>query len=118
MVKKPIRRHIRPTCEPFSKILVSGLAPGTTSAGVKCTSNTPFLVYCSTNFSGGGNPPGWGYSVNVKSTGFGMGSGAPSFTVGGVANDEVTITFTPGTTGFITLQTECNAKASISVFYP
>lgn len=61
-----------------------------------------------------GAPPSWGYSVAVKSTGAGFGSVSPVFTVGGVANDIVTIAFELGTTGFIALQTPCNAKASIT----
>jgi len=104
-----------PSCEPFSQILVYALAPGTQPAGVNCTSEADFLVYCSTNFSGtGGAPPGWGYAVNVKSTGAGFGSASPVYIVGGVANDVITITMQPGTTGFVTLQTRCNAKANIT----
>ena len=59
-------------------------------------------------------PPGWGYYVNVKSTGFGAGTEAPTYIVGGTANDVITFTFTPGVTGFLTLHTECGAKATIS----
>ena len=110
-----VRKRAKPDldCEPFSKILVHAFAPGTQSETVKCTSNRPFLVYCSTNFSLK-PPPGWGYFVNVKSTGFGGGSEAPTYIVGGPANDVITFTFTPGVTGFLTLQTECGAKATIS----
>jgi hypothetical protein len=100
-------------CEPFSQIVVHAFAPGTESETVKCTSNRPFLVYCSTNFSLK-PPPGWGYFVNVKSTGSGAGTEAPTYIVGGPANDVITFTFTPGVTGFLTLQTECGAKATIS----
>ena len=93
--------------------MVSAFAPGTQPETVKCTSNRAFLVYCSTNFSPT-PPPGWGYSVNVKSTGSGGGSLAPTYIVGGPANDVITFIFSPGVTGFLTLQTECGAKASIS----
>jgi hypothetical protein len=102
------------TCEPMSQILVHALAPGTKQASVKCRSTAGFLVYCSTNFSPTGLPPGWGYAVDVHSTGSGFGSEAPTFVVGGVANDVVTIIMQPGTTAFITLQTQCGAKASIT----
>ena len=109
----PRRKHHN--CEPFSQILVRALAPGTQPAGVLCTSSADFLVYCSTNYFGpGGAPPSWGYGVEVKSTGAGLGSASPVFTVGGVPNDVITITMEPGTTGFITLQTRCDAKASIT----
>ena len=102
-------------CQPFSQILVRALAPGTKPAGLKCVSNADFLLYCSTNFFGtGGAPPGWGYSVQVNSTGAGIGSASPTFIVGGVANDVITIRMQPGTTGFITLQTRCDAKAKIT----
>ena len=97
-------------CEPFSKVLVSAFAPGTRPARVNCTSSTDFLVYCSTNNPSGGP----GYAVSVKSTGAGIGTGSPVFIVGGVPNDIITITMEPGTTSFITLQTMCNAKASIT----
>jgi len=102
-------------CEPFSQILVQALAPGTQLARVKCTSDRDFLVYCSTNYFGtGGAPPSWGYAVEVKSTGSAFGSASPVFIVGGIAHDVITITMQPGTTGFITLQTWCDAKASIT----
>ena len=100
-------------CQPLSEMLVSAFAPGTQPQTFKCTSNRPFLVYCSTKFSLT-PPPGWGYFVSVKSTGAGGGSGAPAYIVGGPANDEITFVFLPGVTGFLTLQTECGAKASIS----
>jgi hypothetical protein len=106
-------KQSQPQCQPFSKILVSAFAPGKEPETVKCTSNKAFLVYCSTNFSLK-PPPGWGYSVSVKSTGAGSGSLAPTYTVGGPANDVITFTFSPGVTGFLTLQTECGATASIS----
>ena len=110
-----LRRQKRRNCEPLSQILVFALAPGTQPAGVECRSNADFVVYCSTNFfAGGGAPPGWGYAVDVKSTGAGFGSQSPVFIVGGVPNDLITITMEPGTTGFITLQTKCDAKASIT----
>jgi hypothetical protein len=100
-------------CQPFSQIVVSAFAPGTQPETVKCTSNRPFLVYCSTNFSLS-PPAGWGYSVSVKGTGFAGGSLAPTYIVGGPANDVITFIFSPGVTGFLTLQTECGAKASIT----
>jgi hypothetical protein len=43
-----------------------------------------------------------------------MGIRSPTFTVGGVANDIVTLIIQPGTTGFLTLQTEDGAKAHFS----
>jgi len=111
----PRTRRKTHTCEPLSQILVHALAPGTQPAGVKCTSDGDFLVYCSTNYFGtGGAPPSWGYFVEVKSTGAGTGSASPVYIVGGVANDVITITMQPGTTGFITLQTRCDAKTSIT----
>jgi len=112
MAKSSKPLQAAPTCQPFSKIVVSAFAPGTVPETVTCTSNKAFLVYCSTNFS---TKPGasWGYSVNVKSTGAGMGSQAPTFIVGGPARDVITFIFTPGVTGFLTLQTECGARASI-----
>ncbi len=109
------RRRKQHNCEALSQILVFALAPGTQPAGAKCTSNADFMVHCSTNyFNPGGAPPFWGYAVGVKSTGASLGSASPVFTVGGVSNDVITITMEPGTTGFITLQTRCNAKASIT----
>lgn len=72
-------------------------------------------MYLSTNFFGtAGAPPGWGYSVAVKSTGFSHGSASPVYIVGGDANEEVTFIIQSGVTGFITLQTQCKAKASIN----
>jgi len=89
------------------KILVRGVAPGSKPETITCTSKADFLVYLATNGVGG-------YSVNVKSTGFGMGTESPTFTVGGTADDVVTFIFQSGTTGFITLQTEKTAIASIT----
>ena len=109
----PKRAQAAGNCQPFSQILVSAFAPGRDPETVTCTSNRAFLVYCSTNFSLK-PPPGWGYSVNVKSTGSAGGSLAPTYIVGGPANDVITFIFSPGVTGFLTLQTECGAKASIS----
>ena len=106
------RSQTAANCQPFSKILVSAFAPGKEPETVTCTSNKAFLVYCSTNFSPK-LPPGWGYSVSVKSTGAGNGSLAPGYIVGGLANDVITFIFSPGVTGFLTMQTECGAKASI-----
>ena len=42
------------------------------------------------------------------------GTDSPAYIVGGPANDVITFTFTPGVTAFLTLQTECGAKATIS----
>ena len=109
----PKRSQPVSNCQPFSQIVESAFAPGTQPEIVKCTSNRAFLVYCSTNFSPK-PPPGWGYSVSVKSTGAGGGSLAPIYIVGGPANDVITFIFGPGVTGFLILQTECGAKASIS----
>jgi hypothetical protein len=101
-------------CEPLSQILVSGFAPGSKPEILKFTSDADFLVHLCTNWSPpGAAPPGWGYSVAVKSTGFTTGTAAPSFTVGAPANDEITINVLPGVTGFVTLQTTCRAKARI-----
>jgi hypothetical protein len=105
------RARPAPDCQPFSQIVVSAFAPGTEAETVECTSNKAFLVYCSTNFPPSGVA---GYSVSVKSTGFGSGTVAPTYIVGAQANDVITFSFTPGMTGFLTLQTECDAKASIS----
>jgi len=114
MVARPRPGRKSHTCEPLSQILVYALAPGKDPAGAKCTSTADFLVYCSTNFFGtGGAPPSWGYAVEVKSTGAGLGSASPVFVVGGVPDDVITITMQAGTTGFITLQTRCDATASI-----
>ena len=112
MAKLPKTPQAAGTCQPFSKIVVSAFAPGKKPETVTCTSNKPFLVYCSTNFSPK-LPAGWGYFVNVKSTGAGNGSSAPNYIVGGPAGDVITFTFSSGVTGFLTLQTECGAKASI-----
>jgi hypothetical protein len=103
--RHPSRKNIH--CEPISQILVSAFAPGLQVESVICTSNADFLVYCATNTVGQ-------YGVDVQSTGAGMGTGAPVFIVGGVANDVITFRISPGTTGFMTLQTRCHAKASIT----
>jgi hypothetical protein len=89
------------------KILVKSFAPGKLPETVNCTSDKDFLVYGITN-SGGG------YGLNVKSTGTGLGVASPVLIVGGIAKDVVSLVFQPGTTGFLTLQTEDGAKASIS----
>ena len=99
-----------PTTHPtssFSKILVKAAAPGSVQEVVNCSSNADFLVYGITN--GGGD-----YAISVKSTGAGMGVGSPTFTVGGIANDTITIILQPGTTAFLTLQTEKGAHASFT----
>lgn len=108
--RRPSRSRVRRkmhTCKPFSQILVKSVAPGSLQEVVECTSTADFLVYGITN--GGGD-----YSINVKSTGSGGGVGSPTFTVGGIANDVVTIILQPGTTGFLTLQTQCGAKANMT----
>ena len=102
-------------CEPLSKILVAAFAPGTQPVDYVCTSDSAFLIYCSTNFSNSGSPPGWGYSVSVKSTGFTSGTAAPLYIVGGGAKEVVTFRMLPGSAGFITLQTRCGANASITL---
>ena len=91
----------------FSKMLVRSFAPGRLQEVIECTSESDFLVYGITN--GGGD-----HAINVKSTGAGGSVGSPTFTVGGIANDVVTIIVQPGTTGFLTLQTEKRARASIN----
>jgi hypothetical protein len=88
------------------KILVKAVAPGSLSETVHCASGHAFLIYGITN--------GGGYSVNLKSTGAGIGIGSPTFMVGGIANDVVTVIIQPGTTGFLTLQTDDGAKAHFS----
>jgi hypothetical protein len=111
--KPGVPKRRQPYCQPFSKIVVSSFAPGTQPETINCSSNRAFLVYCSTNFFPT-PPPGWGYSVGVKSTGTAGGSLAPTYIVGGPANDVITFIFSPGVTGFLTLQTECGAEASIT----
>jgi hypothetical protein len=101
-------------CEPLSQILVRAFAPGTRPSTYRCKSDADFLVYLSTNFSGGGAPSGWGYSVWVKSTGFAHGSASPVYIVGGGADEQIEFIIASGVTGFITLQTQCKAKASIT----
>jgi hypothetical protein len=106
----PRKKPIREKCNPFSKILVKAFAPGLEPETVNCTSNADFIVYGTTNSA---DAPGWGYSITVSSTGFGMGSASPTFVVGASAGDTITFEFLPGVTGFLTLQTECGAKASV-----
>jgi len=101
------KRAIRDKCKPLSKILVSAFAPGTLPETVTCTSNANFIVYGTTNGAS------FGYSISVKSTGAGMGTNSPTFVVGAGAGDTITFIFQPGMTGFLTLQTECGAKASV-----
>ena len=98
-------------CKPFSQILVRAFAPGTLPETVNCTCNADFIVYGTTNAPS--NTSGWGYVISVKSPGFGMGSESPTFVVGAGAGDTITFEFQPGVTGFLTLQTECDAKASV-----
>jgi hypothetical protein len=90
------------------KILVKAVAPGSIQVVVKCTSSADFLVHCVTN--GGGR----GYAIGVQSTGASFGTDAPTFTVGGIASDIVTVIIQPGTTCYITLETENTAQASIT----
>ena len=89
------------------KILVKAVAPGTTQVVITCTSSASFLVHGVTNGHGS-------YAINVRSTGAGFGVGSPTFTVGGIPNDTVTLIFQPGTNCWVTLQTEDSANASIS----
>jgi hypothetical protein len=96
----------------FSQIVVQAFGAGTKTAYWKCTSDAAFLVYVMTNRNDG-------IAVEVKSTGAGLGTNAPSFVVGGVAGDEVNINVAGGsaTGGFLTLQTAEGATASITVTY-
>ena len=89
------------------KILVKAVAPGSLQEVVNCTSDHAFLVYGITNGVGD-------YSIAIKSTGAGFGVSSPTFIVGGIAKDVVTIIIQPGTTAFLTLQTEAGATASFS----
>ena len=100
-------------CKPFSKILVKAFAPGKLPETVTCTCDADFIVYGTTNAGVLTNTPGWGYSISVKSTGTSLGSISPTFIVGASAGDTITFIFEPGVTGFLTLQTECGAKASV-----
>jgi hypothetical protein len=87
----------------FVKSVVTGSLPET----VNCSSDHAFLIYGITN----GRAE---YSINVRSTRTRIGVSSATFTVGGIAKDEVTLVIQPGTTGFITLQTEDGAKAHFS----
>ena len=93
-------------CKPFSKVLVEAIVPGTNPIAVACTSEAAFLLHVVTN--------GQDFGIGVKSTGAGFGSSASSFTIGAGANDTVTFDLPPGIAVFITLQTECGAKAGIA----
>lgn len=108
---KKMPRHDK--CKPFSKILVKAFAPGKLPETVNCTCSADFIVYGTTNAGVLSNTPGWGYSISVKSTGFGMGSISPTFVIGASAGDTITFIFSPGVTGFLTVQTECGAKVSV-----
>ncbi len=109
----PKKTPKRAKCKPFSKILVRAFAPGNLPETVTCTCDADFMVYGTTNAGVLANTPGWGYSISVKSTGAGIGSVSPTFIVGASAGDTITFVFNPGVTGFLTLQTECGAKASV-----
>lgn len=89
------------------KILVRGVAPGSSQEVVECTSDADFLVHGVTNGIGS-------YSIGVGSTGAANGTTSPTFVVGGIPNDVVTIIIQPGTTAFITMETADGATASIS----
>jgi hypothetical protein len=89
------------------KILVKAVAPGSLQEVVNCKSDCDFLVHGITNGAGD-------YAISVKSTGAGFGVSSSTFTVGGIANDIVTIIIQPGTTVFLTLQTEEDATASFT----
>ena len=88
------------------KILVKAVASVAAPAVVKCTSNADFLVYGATNGAGD-------CVIEIKSTGASIDTHSPAFTVGGVANDLVIVLVTPGTKGFLTLQTADDATASL-----
>jgi len=88
------------------KILVKAVAPVTSPAVVRCTSNADFLVYGATNGAGD-------CVIEIKSTGASVDTRSPIFTVGGLANDLVIILVTPGTKGFLSLQTADGATASL-----
>ena len=89
------------------KILVKAVIPGLTQAVAKCTSSAAFLVYGITNGIGD-------YAIDSQSMGTSFGISSPTFTVGGIANDTITVIVQPGTACFITLQTEKGATASIT----
>jgi hypothetical protein len=88
------------------KILVKALAPLADPAIVRCTSDADFLVYGATNGAGD-------CVIETRSTGASVDTHSPTFTVGGVANDLVIVLVTPGTKGFLTLQTANGATASL-----
>jgi hypothetical protein len=90
------------------KIVVASAGAGTVPASWACTSSAAFLVYVVMQGSGGG------VEIGVKSTGASTGVSAPAFVVGGVANDTVTITFSPETSCFLTLETD-NELATASI---
>ena len=90
------------------KILVEAVFTGNTQAVVACTSSAEFMVHAISNGVGE-------YVINVKSTAAGMGTRSPTFAVGGIANDTVTVIIQPGTNCFLTLETEDAAHASITI---
>ena len=90
------------------KILVKSVIPGLAQAVAKCTSSAAFLVYGITNGIGE-------YAIESQSTGTSFGTSSPTFTVGGIKNDTITVIIQPGTACYITLQTERGATASIIV---
>jgi len=89
------------------KILVKSVIPGNTQVVAKCTSHADFLVHGVTNGHGE-------YAIGVQSTGTSFGISSPTFAVGGIANDTVTVIIQPGTSCYLTLQTEKGATASIT----
>ena len=89
------------------KILVKSVIPGLTQAVAKCTSSAAFLVYGVTNGVGQ-------YAIDSQSTGTSFGTSSPTFAVGGIANDTITVIIQPGTACYLTLQTEKGATASIT----
>jgi hypothetical protein len=44
-----------------------------------------------------------------------MGTSSPTFVLGGIAHDTITVIIQPGTNCFLTLQTEDAAHASITI---
>jgi hypothetical protein len=89
------------------QILVKSVITGSAPETVNCFSDHAFLVHGVTNGRGE-------YSINVRSTRTRIGVSTATFTVGGIAKDEVTLVIQPGTTGIITLQTDDAAKAHFS----
>jgi len=75
------------------------ISPGGLPETVNCSSDQAFLVYGVTN----GRAE---YSIDVRSTRTRIGVSSPTFIVGGIANDVVTLVIQPGTTGLFTLQTD------------